>query len=494
MLIHELLSFPIFELTWFSLCLLCRTRIHDSSMGPDPKSSTGASSMRAKHPVSLQSTVPTTSVPSNTNQNVNPPPSKHFVAPAHPQSHHLHTIPPREKTTRTLILDHTAWRQSRTRLAQGRCELGMTVKFKNEEHADNSFEDAGKGSAFYIGSVSGSGSRRVSDFGEPPEIELASSDEEGDDGDTKESDGEGVGSLMYGKHYKRTTRRQKQGTKGHDRMDVDAESDLDSGSDIEVEPSAASSTPRPQDPSLVPSLAARATGIEKVLRAMLAQPPSSPPRSPSPPPYALHSSHANSQHYRAPPSTQRSSQPPNGDSGRVLPNGLRLRLALLALVNGLFERQPPPCQRPASEDSSSAKPCSAGSSDSKQTSGQSSMGSPPPLPPPSLSSSSTLPPELAMLAQISSQQFNSAPQAPPSFQTLTMPSTSSGAPTLSPISGTGYGISSTFSQPQNRTVPGSTESCQSSGQQAKRPPPPLFSWPRPGAVSHLIVYTHSILS
>ncbi|KAF5389070.1 hypothetical protein D9757_004997 [Collybiopsis confluens] len=49
-----------------------------------------------------------------------------FKAPAHKHAHHLHSIPPREKSTRTLIVDHMLWVHGRTRFAQARAELGMT--------------------------------------------------------------------------------------------------------------------------------------------------------------------------------------------------------------------------------------------------------------------------------------------------------------------------------------------------------------------------------
>lgn len=32
-----------------------------------------------------------------------------YRAPAHKHAHHLHSIPPREKSTRTLIVDHMLW-------------------------------------------------------------------------------------------------------------------------------------------------------------------------------------------------------------------------------------------------------------------------------------------------------------------------------------------------------------------------------------------------
>ena len=473
--------YPSHGTTFFS----CSASNHGPASS-DPTSSTGASVIRAKHPPSPQSTVPTIAALSNSSQVMNPP-SKHFIAPAHPQSHHLHTLPPREKTTRTLILDHTAWRQGRTRFAQGRCELGMTVRFKGGERAAST-EIPEKRPGFYIASANGLGSRRASDFGDPPEVELVSSDEEGDDGDAKESDGESVHSLRYGKRFKQMD----QNSKAHNRTVMDMESDSNSGSDSEVDPSMGGTSSWPQDPSLASSLAARATGIEKVLRAMMAQPPSSPPRSPSPPPYALHSSHANSQHYRPPPSAQPSSPQSSGGPRTVLPNGVRLRLALLALINDLFERQPPPSQQP----SSSAIDNGSGSS---SKSAPSSIGSPPPLPPLSLPSLNGLPSELAALAQISSQQFYPAPAAP-SFQMLPSASSSANAKsTLSPISGTGYGISSTQSgssipsQLPTRVTTGAgkdlVEKGQPSAQQSPRPPPPLFSWTRPGTVCVLVVCT-----
>ncbi|KAF9238552.1 hypothetical protein BU15DRAFT_47614 [Melanogaster broomeanus] len=54
------------------------------------------------------------------------PPAGSFKAPAHKHAHHLHSIPPREKSTRTLIIDHMLWVHGRTRFAQARAELGMT--------------------------------------------------------------------------------------------------------------------------------------------------------------------------------------------------------------------------------------------------------------------------------------------------------------------------------------------------------------------------------
>ncbi|KAJ7618544.1 hypothetical protein FB45DRAFT_840336 [Roridomyces roridus] len=63
----------------------------------------------------------TSSVAGTSNANPNA-----FRAPAHKHAHHLHSIPPREKSTRTLIIDHMLWVHGRTRFAQARAELGMT--------------------------------------------------------------------------------------------------------------------------------------------------------------------------------------------------------------------------------------------------------------------------------------------------------------------------------------------------------------------------------
>ena len=72
-----------------------------------------------------------------------------FKAPAHKHAHHLHSIPPREKSTRTLIIDHLLWVHGRTRFAQARAELGMTDRtggpsssnFQHRERPENYEED-----------------------------------------------------------------------------------------------------------------------------------------------------------------------------------------------------------------------------------------------------------------------------------------------------------------------------------------------------------------
>lgn len=72
-----------------------------------------------------------------------------FKAPAHKHAHHLHSIPPREKSTRTLILDHMLWVHARTRTAQARAELGMADRtggthspnYTHRERPENYEED-----------------------------------------------------------------------------------------------------------------------------------------------------------------------------------------------------------------------------------------------------------------------------------------------------------------------------------------------------------------
>ncbi|EJU05057.1 hypothetical protein DACRYDRAFT_63411 [Dacryopinax primogenitus] len=52
---------------------------------------------------------------------------------AHKSAHYLHSIPPREKTTRTLILDHVLWKHGKARFAQARAELGLRILKEDED-------------------------------------------------------------------------------------------------------------------------------------------------------------------------------------------------------------------------------------------------------------------------------------------------------------------------------------------------------------------------
>lgn len=195
-----------------------------------------------------------------------------FKAPAHKHAHHLHSIPPREKSTRTLILDHLLWVHARTRLQQARAELGMTVN----------------GDA-------------LSDFGESPR----SVSSNGMDVDREPSivtpfehdalsDGEDVLNIKFGARDHERNRR----------------------SSAEDEHEAQ------QNLQLAHTLRLRADGVEKVLIAMLDQPPKvQPPYSDDDTPRTPPAIHGVGEHY--------------------FPNGVRLRLALSALVNDFFARDIP---------------------------------------------------------------------------------------------------------------------------------------------------------
>ncbi|CAA7269446.1 unnamed protein product [Cyclocybe aegerita] len=138
-------------------------------------------------------------------------PQTSFRAPAHKHAHHLHSIPPREKSTRTLILDHMLWVHGRTRFAQARAELGMTDR------------TGGPSSPNYVHR------RRPENYEED--------EEEG-------SEGEEVGAL-----------RARAGGPGHPHNDEEEE------------------RLRRQDLALARSLRLRAEGLEKVVTSMLEQPP-----------------------------------------------------------------------------------------------------------------------------------------------------------------------------------------------------------------------------
>jgi len=91
-----------------------------------------------------------------------------------------------------LILDHTAWLHGQTHFAQGQCELGMKVKFKQQVASGSSGGRAG----FYIGmgnnGTFGAGQNRTNTFGDPLEMELGSSNKEGEDGEGQKSNGDDV--------------------------------------------------------------------------------------------------------------------------------------------------------------------------------------------------------------------------------------------------------------------------------------------------------------
>ncbi|KAJ4477474.1 hypothetical protein J3R30DRAFT_3486404 [Lentinula aciculospora] len=172
-----------------------------------------------------------------------------FKAPAHKHAHHLHSIPPREKSTRTLIIDHMLWAHGRTRFAQARAELGMSDR------------TGGPTSSNYTHR------RRPENYEEEEEAG---------------SDGEAVSTL-----------------KARREPEDDEEARLHA-----------------QDLQLARSLRLRAEGLEKVINSMLVQPP----------PVHLHFE----DDFFVDPNQH------------ILPNGVRLRLALGTLVNDFFARQAPP--------------------------------------------------------------------------------------------------------------------------------------------------------
>ncbi|KAI0342627.1 hypothetical protein BDW22DRAFT_1357078 [Trametopsis cervina] len=141
-----------------------------------------------------------------------------FRAPAHKHAHHLHSIPPREKSTRTLIIDHLLWVHARTRFAQARAELGM---------ADRT---GGTHSSNYVHR------ERPENYEEEEDVY---------------SEGEGVTTLVA-----------RAGGPGHTH-----EEDEDERLDL-------------QDLTLARSLRQRAEGVEKVIAGMLHQPPTVHPNLP----------------------------------------------------------------------------------------------------------------------------------------------------------------------------------------------------------------------
>ncbi|KAJ7145100.1 hypothetical protein C8R43DRAFT_1070247 [Mycena crocata] len=205
-----------------------------------------------------------------------------FRAPAHKHAHHLHSIPPREKSTRTLIIDHMLWVHGRTRFAQARAELGMTDR------------------------TGGPGTPQYAHRHRPENYE-----EEEDVG----SDGEDAVTLKA-----------RAGDPGRPHNDDEDE------------------RLRTQDLGLARSLRLRAEGLEKVVTSMLDQPPPAhsvlheelltPPTSP-----------------RIVPTGARTPGP------HMLPNGVRLRLALGTMINDLFARQAPiPPHRHRRQSSSPMSP------------------------------------------------------------------------------------------------------------------------------------------
>ncbi|KAI0696932.1 hypothetical protein BC835DRAFT_1271180 [Cytidiella melzeri] len=141
-----------------------------------------------------------------------------FKAPAHKHAHHLHSIPPREKSTRTLIIDHLLWVHARTRFAQARAELGMSDRTGGTHSPNYTHRE------------------RPENYEEDEDVY---------------SEGESINSLVA-----------REGGPGHTH-----EEDEDERLDL-------------QDLTLARSLRQRAEGVEKVIAGMLHQPPPVHPNSP----------------------------------------------------------------------------------------------------------------------------------------------------------------------------------------------------------------------
>ncbi|KAG9126021.1 hypothetical protein FRC07_005199 [Ceratobasidium sp. 392] len=203
-----------------------------------------------------------------------PPPSRKFVhppatyvPPAHPHSHHLHSIPPRDKSTRTLILDHLLWMHARARFGAARGELGVGTRphLDAKDACLETLEDHG---------VMGLGLFE-----------------------------EGLDKLSYSSRAQPPP--------------------------VEQDPDAL--TLGPPDLALAAAYRAKATGLEKVLTAMLDQTPQPDPGHNAEDDMVIDSGLSTS------PGSSRSVIP-----SQKLPNSVRLRLALSLLANELFSPEPEP--------------------------------------------------------------------------------------------------------------------------------------------------------
>ncbi|KAG8700994.1 hypothetical protein FRC09_005624 [Ceratobasidium sp. 395] len=217
-----------------------------------------------------------------------PPPSRKFVhppatyvPPAHPHSHHLHSIPPRDKSTRTLILDHLLWMHARARFGAARGELGVGTRphLDAKDACLETLEDHG---------VMGLGLFE-----------------------------EGLDKLSYSSRAQPPP--------------------------LEVDPDAL--TLGPPDLALAAAYRAKATGLEKVLTAMLDQTPQPEPSPEAEDDMIIDGGLSTS------PSSSRSIIP---SASQKLPNSVRLRLALSLLVNELFSPEPEPATLAQSTSTSPA--------------------------------------------------------------------------------------------------------------------------------------------
>ena len=70
-----------------------------------------------------------------------------YRAPAHKHAHHLHSIPPREKTVKTLILDHMLWQHTRARFLQARLELGLPRRPSSHPQSQSQSQSSAPGTS-----------------------------------------------------------------------------------------------------------------------------------------------------------------------------------------------------------------------------------------------------------------------------------------------------------------------------------------------------------
>ncbi|ELU40382.1 hypothetical protein AG1IA_05572 [Rhizoctonia solani AG-1 IA] len=237
---------------------------YSSSQTPAPREMVRLHRPRPSFPITI-------APPAHPPPRPHPPPRKFvhppatYVAPAHPHSHHLHSIPPRDKSTRTLILDHLLWMHARARFGAARGELGVGTRphLESKDACLETLEDHG---------VMGLGLFE-----------------------------EGLDKLSY--------------------PDVKL-----------IEPDPDVLTLGPPDLALAAAYRAKATGLEKVLTAMLDQTPAPDPIPSDEDDMLVDSASSTSV-----------------TSSQKLPNSVRLRLALSLLVNELFSPEPEPASAPTQQ-------------------------------------------------------------------------------------------------------------------------------------------------
>ncbi|KAH9976485.1 hypothetical protein BJV74DRAFT_862093 [Russula compacta] len=255
------------------------------------------------HPPPQQQQPLLSSYPQNQQQTPSPSTTSTFRAPAHKHAHHLHSIPPREKSTRTLIIDHLLWVHARTRFAQARAELGMTDR------------TGGPGAPNYA-------HRERPEQWEEDEEAPSDGEQEEDEEDDDDVDDRAL----------RADSSEWRGG-GLDRV----HGDNDEGEERRGERRRIAR----QDLPFARRLRQRAESLEKVVTGMLEQPPRDIP-FPEDEPIAP-----------VPPQQQPPPMTPSPVGKHVLPNGVRLRLALTTIINDLFARQAPVHRRLHFQDAAS---------------------------------------------------------------------------------------------------------------------------------------------